>query len=277
MNPHKLFILPTVALLFLIPLHCTAAQAIAADQTAGPPVITTQPRTQTALADSVVSFTVEATGDAPLYYQWQKDGADIEGATAPTLTVPNVQTNSAGTYQVTVGDQKWFNARNPSQSKPQDAAKLKSKAQATGKKFARFMNQHSVTSVEAVLTVQPQPVFQGLPLDKLLASQDGAVSTARARNRALIEAKGLTFSDLLRNKKTADLTSLAIQIEQTILDLNHESETCKDRAQQAAEHGTARENDVAQLRELALVYKERIEILKPILTAIKDEIANRNK
>ena len=36
-------------------------------------------------------------------------------------------------------------------------------------------------------------------------------------------------------------------------------------------------DDVDQLRELSLLYKERIDILKPILVAIKEEIVNRGK
>jgi hypothetical protein len=59
--------------------------------------------------------------------------------------------------------------------------------------------------------------------------------------------------------------------------MNHESELCKDRAQQAVEQGSAKESNVAGLRELFLVFKERLEILQPILTVIKEEIAKRNK
>jgi hypothetical protein len=33
----------------------------------------------------------------------------------------------------------------------------------------------------------------------------------------------------------------------------------------------------AELRGLAISYRERIELLKPILTALKEEIANRNR
>jgi hypothetical protein len=79
---------------------------------------------------------------------------------------------------------------------------------------------------------------------------------------------------LLREKKTTELTGLAVQIEQLILDLNHEAEMEKDRAQRALEQNPA---VVEEHRELAVVYKERIEVLKPIGTAVKEEIANRSK
>jgi hypothetical protein len=123
----------------------------------------------------------------------------------------------------------------------------------------------------------PEASFQGLSLESLLAFKDPDPSIARARNRALLDAKAQSLPGLLRDKKTDELTSLTTQIEQVILDLNHESETCKDHAQQAVERGSAGANQVADLRELSLAYKERIEVLKPILTAVKEEITNRNR
>jgi hypothetical protein len=54
----------------------------------------------TAGADAV--FTVAATGDAPLAYQWAKDGAALPGATAATLTIVHAQVGDAGAYQVSV-------------------------------------------------------------------------------------------------------------------------------------------------------------------------------
>ncbi len=52
------------------------------------PQITTQPASQTVIAGKTASFTVAATGTAPLTYQWSKNGAVIGGATAATYTTP---------------------------------------------------------------------------------------------------------------------------------------------------------------------------------------------
>lgn len=63
----------------------------------GAPVITTQPASQTANPGDLVFFNVLATGDAPLLYQWSKDGFDIEGATSsnlPTQKIPPTMASS---------------------------------------------------------------------------------------------------------------------------------------------------------------------------------------
>src|SRR5207302_7261588 len=46
------------------------------------PTITTQPANQTVTAGQTASFAVAANGTAPLSYQWQKNGANISGATS---------------------------------------------------------------------------------------------------------------------------------------------------------------------------------------------------
>ena len=69
-----------------------------------PPTITTQPQSTTVVAGSSATFTVVATGSAPLSYQWQKNGSPIAGATAATYTVASVQSGDAGSYTVAVGN-----------------------------------------------------------------------------------------------------------------------------------------------------------------------------
>ena len=52
------------------------------------PTITTQPAAQSVTAGQTASFTVVASGTAPLIYQWKKSGANIPGATSGTYTTP---------------------------------------------------------------------------------------------------------------------------------------------------------------------------------------------
>ena len=119
-------------------------------------------------------------------------------------------------------------------------------------------------------------MFTKASLAELLAGADKTESLARSRNRALIAAKNQQLPTILRDWKTDQLSTLVVKIEQTILDLNHESEVAKDRAQQAtATNGDA--SQIEELRGLTISYRERIELLKPILAALKEEIANRSR
>src|SRR5207249_2774894 len=66
------------------------------------PTITTQPASQMVTAGQMATFTVTATGTAPLSYQWQKNGATIGAATAASYTTPARKSADYG-KQVTVG------------------------------------------------------------------------------------------------------------------------------------------------------------------------------
>ena len=60
------------------------------------PTITTAPVNQTVTAGQTASFTVVAAGTAPLSYQWQKNGANIAGATAASYTTAVTTTADSG-------------------------------------------------------------------------------------------------------------------------------------------------------------------------------------
>ena len=66
------------------------------------PSITTQPASQTVTAGANVSFTVAASGTAPLSYQWRLNGANVAGATSATLSLTGVTTGQAGSYTCVV-------------------------------------------------------------------------------------------------------------------------------------------------------------------------------
>jgi hypothetical protein len=67
------------------------------------PSITTQPANQTVNAGQTATFSVTATGTAPLSYQWQKGGVAISGATGASYTTPATQSSDNGTtFTVTV-------------------------------------------------------------------------------------------------------------------------------------------------------------------------------
>ncbi len=67
-----------------------------------PPVITTQPVSQTITAGGNASFSVVATGDPTPTYQWRRGGVPFPGATGSTFTLNNVPANGAGNISVVV-------------------------------------------------------------------------------------------------------------------------------------------------------------------------------
>jgi poly(3-hydroxybutyrate) depolymerase len=67
--------------------------------------ITTQPANQTVTAGQPVSFTVAVIGATPLRYQWQKNGMNIEGATAASFTMPAaISPDGGATFSAVVTD-----------------------------------------------------------------------------------------------------------------------------------------------------------------------------
>ncbi len=83
------------ALLGSDPLHSTSKA----------PCITTQTRPQTAVTGSSVSWLVTAVGEAPLAYQWQRNGLSLADATNSSLTLTNLgRQQDAGTYSVIVSN-----------------------------------------------------------------------------------------------------------------------------------------------------------------------------
>jgi hypothetical protein len=69
-----------------------------------PPLITTQPQNQTVVAGQNATFSVSASGTAPLAYQWRFHGTNLSGATASSFTRTNVLPEHAGPYSVLVSN-----------------------------------------------------------------------------------------------------------------------------------------------------------------------------
>ena len=72
-----------------------------------PPVITTEPVSQSVAAGANVTFTVVVSGSGPFTYQWTftnqgGQSSVLSGATGATLSLSSVQAASAGTYSVVV-------------------------------------------------------------------------------------------------------------------------------------------------------------------------------
>lgn len=69
-----------------------------------PPTITTQPKSVATNVGATVSFSVVASGTAPLNYQWYDNGTNISGATLNAYTISGVFTSDSGIYTVRVSN-----------------------------------------------------------------------------------------------------------------------------------------------------------------------------
>jgi hypothetical protein len=73
-------------------------------QSTRPPAISAQPQNQNVIAGTTASFSVSATGTAPLSYQWRLNGTNLSGATSSSYTKSNAQPTDVGTYAVVVAN-----------------------------------------------------------------------------------------------------------------------------------------------------------------------------
>jgi hypothetical protein len=76
----------------------TLTATLTVNPAAVPPSITKQPASQTVTAGQTATFTVAATGTAPLTYQWRKNGAAIAGTTSTSYTTPATTTGDNGAH-----------------------------------------------------------------------------------------------------------------------------------------------------------------------------------
>jgi len=77
---------------------CNGYSSTASVNGGGPvgPYITAQPANQTVAPGQAATFSVAAAGTAPLNYQWQKNGADITGASSSSYTTPVTTASDSG-------------------------------------------------------------------------------------------------------------------------------------------------------------------------------------
>ncbi|HEY4773089.1 MAG TPA: immunoglobulin domain-containing protein, partial [Steroidobacteraceae bacterium] len=109
---HAIFTISGALALLQIIAACGGTDGSPASQdntTAVAPSITAQPQNTTVAVGQTASFSVTATGTAPLAYQWRRSGNAIAGATAASYTTAAssaadsgaafsvIVTNSAGT------------------------------------------------------------------------------------------------------------------------------------------------------------------------------------
>jgi hypothetical protein len=78
--------------------------AFSADALPLPPVILSQPQSQTDFAGGTATLSVSANGASALSYQWQFNSTNIASATGSTLAIPGLTAANQGNYTVQVSD-----------------------------------------------------------------------------------------------------------------------------------------------------------------------------
>jgi uncharacterized delta-60 repeat protein len=89
-----------------------------------PPTINTQPAPAIALIGTEIQLSVEASGEAPLAYQWEKDGLPISGATQSVLKIASAGEADGGEYRVFVSNRFGSRASMPATLRVINAPKL---------------------------------------------------------------------------------------------------------------------------------------------------------
>jgi hypothetical protein len=69
-----------------------------------PPLITTEPLSQEAIAGAAAVFAVSAASTVPMIFQWFDGATALSGATNATLTVPDVSDANGGGYSVVISN-----------------------------------------------------------------------------------------------------------------------------------------------------------------------------
>ena len=115
----------------------------------------------------------------------------------------------------------------------------------------------------------------GEELEPLLVTEETYAPRARWRTRKLIGWKNESLATRVAEAKTSELRALVSRLEACMLDLSHEAEVEKDAAQTFTAAGA--DADAQGKREMSLAYRERVEALRPILTAVKEELEGRSR
>lgn len=156
----------------------TVTSSLAALVVRIPPTITAHPQSKFVEPGANTSFTVTATGTAPLSYQWRRNNQNVGGNSA-TLTLNGVQPNQAGEYDVVVSN-------------------------AAG----------SATSNPATLTVGTAPTITGHPQSQTVAVSSNVTFTVTATGSATLQYQWRFQGTNIAGATAAALTLNNVQVNQ---------------------------------------------------------------
>lgn len=159
------------------------------------PTITTQPANQTAASGQTATFTVVASGTSPLTYQWQKNTANITGATAATYVTPAITTaDNKSQFRVVVTNSAGNVASNSA------TLTVSSTSTAAPKIITQPVNASVTVGQSATFSVvasgTPSPTYQW---QKNGANVSGAASAVYSTPPTVSGDSGATFDVIVSN------------------------------------------------------------------------------
>src|SRR5881296_1658512 len=93
---NRFSLVAVVMLLGISSVGCSGLASQTSGSVSTAPSITTQPASQSVTAGQMASFSVAATGTAPLNYQWRRNGAAVNGASSSTYSTPATSSSDNG-------------------------------------------------------------------------------------------------------------------------------------------------------------------------------------
>jgi hypothetical protein len=175
------------------------------------PAITAQPAAATVTEGATASFSVAATGTAPLTYQWQRNGSTIAGATAATYALVTALGDDNAQFRVVV--------TNSAGSVTSNAAALRVNARPRPPALTAQPMSMSIAELNSVtlsVTVDGTPPFtyqwQRSPDGATYA--DIAAATAESYTTPLLSRadSGVRYRVIVNNATGTAVTSAAAQI-----------------------------------------------------------------
>ncbi len=170
---------------------------LAVNQSAVGPSITTQPANQSVSVGQTATFSVIATGSAPLTYQWQKNNANISGATSASYTTPaTVSGDNGATFRAIV--------TNSVTSITSNAATLTVNPVSVGPSITTQPANHTVTvgqtATFSVVAAGTAPLTY--QWQKNNANISGATSASYTTPATVLADSGATFRMIVTNPVT---------------------------------------------------------------------------
>ena len=157
-------------------VHSDLAERSLVVQSGNAPVITRHPDDRLVEAGSTVIFAAAAVGTPSPAFQWQRNGADIAGATSDTLRLANVQLTDAAGYRAIVS--------NSAGADTSDAATLQVEAAFVAPLVITEPDTHYVATggvhtFSVVATGKPSPSYRWYKEDALLEESNAGEFTIR--------------------------------------------------------------------------------------------------